>query len=370
MRPLPIAIAALLLLCLPCQGDVTASPPWGEFRDIQPENIRGLTIAPIEDLRLGEVGYGTQRCAESIELAASLGATWISITPFGRMDDLESTDVLPDFEIPLEENEDRIARTITMAREAGLRVALIPHIYVMSGEWRGQIDPGDDDAWEEWFESYSAYVLRYARFAEENGVALFSIGVEFKSSTNFRPLRWRRLIASIRAEYKGLLTYSANWDEADQVPFWDALDLIGINAFWPLASKPGDGFDEMSRKALEISAQLEALSYYHDRPILFTEMGVKSATDAALAPWEWPEDCDNLRYDEQYQAAAYEALFETLATRRWFEGLFIWKYFSDPYDETQEKPTGFSPHGKQAEEVLARWFSLPWDDSLIDLLIF
>ncbi|MCP4680528.1 MAG: hypothetical protein GY854_34600, partial [Deltaproteobacteria bacterium] len=47
----------------------------------------------------------------------------------------------------------------------------------------------------------------------------------------------------------------------------------------------------------------------------------------------------------------------------WFEGLFIWKYISDPYDETQEAPTGFSPRGKKAETTLSSWFERSWDET-------
>ena len=124
-----------------------------------------------------------------------------------------------------------------------------------------------------------------------------------------------------------MITYSANWDEYEYVEFWDDLDLIGINAFWPLASKPGDGYTEMLDTAAVVEQELEAFAFYWDRPILFTEFGVKSSTDSALAPWEWPEDCSNLVYDELYQEMAYEALFEVMTPNQWFEGLFIWKYF-------------------------------------------
>jgi hypothetical protein len=331
------------------------------------DQIRGITLAPIEDQRLGEVGYGSARCAEAIRELAGLSAGWISITPFGRMDDLDSTDVLPDFEIPLSLNEELIRRTVRQARAAGLQVAIIPHVYVMSGRWRGRIDPGDEAAWAAWFASYERFVLSWAELAEEVNAELFSIGVEFGSSTNFRPAAWRRLIARVRQVYGGALTYSANWDEADQVPFWDDLDLIGINGFWPLASAPGDQFETMGLRAAAVAAELEALAYHWFKPVLLTEVGVKSARDSALAPWEWPEHCDRLEYDEEYQAAAYQAWFEALAGEPWFAGLFVWKYIVDPYDETQEAPEGFSLRDKQGELVLARWFSRSWDRTALDL---
>ncbi|MBW2277905.1 MAG: hypothetical protein JRF63_10455 [Deltaproteobacteria bacterium] len=328
--------------------------------EVPQDGIRGITIAPIEDGRLGPVGYGSRVCAIAVEEIACLGASWISLTPFGRMDDLSSTEIQHDFEIPIERNEDLIRETALQALRAGLRVAIIPHVYVMSGRWRGEIDPGSDEAWCEWFEQYGAFARRFAVLAEEIGAEMYSIGVEFKSSTNFWSDEWRALIREIRGVYTGQLTYSANWDEAADVPFWDALDLIGINAFWPLGQEPGDGYEVMRQRAGEVADELELLATYHDRPVVFTEVGVKTATDSALAPWEWPEHCSELTYDEPYQAAAYRAWLETMTDEPWFAGLFVWKYFSDPYDETQELPTGFTPHGKLAELELVEWFRRDW----------
>jgi hypothetical protein len=333
------------------------------------DKIHGITLAPIEDTRLGVVGYGSDRCAIALTEIAYLGSNWISLTPFGRMDDLDSIDILHDFEIPIERSVQMMRKAIVEARALGLKVAIIPHLYVMSGRWRGRIDCGSDQRMEQWFAAYERFILRYAALAEELNADLFSIGVEFKSTTNAYPERWRQTIGRIRDIYSGPLTYSANWDEVEFVEFWDALDIIGINGFWPLATKPGDGFQMMKARAETIARELEAIALYWQKPILFTEFGVKSATDSALAPWEWPEHCEDLVYDEEYQAAVYHAMFEVMSARPWFEGLFIWKYISDPYDETQEALTGFSPRNKRAEEVLFNWYTKCWDQTAIDLFV-
>ncbi len=352
---IPVLLAALLASCPAVAG---GEPPVDGARQWP---IRGATLAPIEDGRLGPVGYGTERCEVALEELAALPAGWVALTPFGRMDDLDSTDILHDFEIPVEENEERIRRTARAARALGMRVALIPHLYVMSGGWRGRIDPGGEDGWREWFDAYEGFVLRFARLAAEIEADLFSVGVEFASSTNDRSERWRELIAEVRAVFPGHLTYSANWDEVEWVPFWDALDVIGVNAFWPLASHPGERHEEMLARARGVARELSGLAFRFDRPVVFTEFGVKSATDSALAPWEWPEHCDGLTYDEDYQAEAFDAVLEAFTERPWFGGLFVWKYFADPWDETQEPLAGFGVRGKAAEEVLARWYRADWD---------
>ncbi len=322
--------------------------------------IKGITVAPIEDRRLGEVGYGTEPCNQALEEIEEVGADWISLTPYGRMDNLQSTDILFDFEIPFEENVERIKRTAQHAKALGLEVALIPHLHVMTGEWRGEIEMKSDAEFLEWFKAYDSYVLRWAQEAEKMGASLFSIGVEFKSTSNLYQDRWKQTIELVRTAYSGPITYSANWDEVETVGFWDELDAVGINAFWPLAEKPDDGYSVIAKKSQQIAKKLEQYYVNWGKPILFTEFGVKSATDAALAPWEWPEHCNDLVYDEYYQASAYSAVFEVITKNPWFLGMFIWKYFSDPYDETQEDRAGFTPKYKLAEKVLSFWYNTDW----------
>lgn len=47
---------------------------------------------------------------------------------------------------------------------------------------------------------------------------------------------WRALIAAVRGVYRGPLSYAANFDQVDEVGFWDALDAIGVNAYYPLST--------------------------------------------------------------------------------------------------------------------------------------
>ncbi len=61
------------------------------------------------------------------------------------------------------------------------------------------------------------------------------------------------------------------------------------------------------RRRGTIRAEIEAVSRRHDRPVLLTEIGYKSATGAAWRPWEWHEP-DALRADPEGQRAIYEAI--------------------------------------------------------------
>ena len=72
-----------------------------------------------------------------------------------------------------------------------------------------------------------------ARIAAEEGAEMLSIGTELEKTTQ-RP-EWRDIIAAVRPVFPGLLTYAAhNVEEAEAVPFWGRLDLIGVTLYPPL----------------------------------------------------------------------------------------------------------------------------------------
>jgi hypothetical protein len=52
-----------------------------------------------------------------------------------------------------------------------------------------------------------------------------------------REKEWRRVIAAVRGVTSARLTYAANFDAYQRVAFWDALDAIGIQAYFPLTDK-------------------------------------------------------------------------------------------------------------------------------------
>ena len=47
--------------------------------------IRGVTVGPIENAYHPGVGYGTPAYARTLDECAAMGATWVAITPFGRV---------------------------------------------------------------------------------------------------------------------------------------------------------------------------------------------------------------------------------------------------------------------------------------------
>jgi hypothetical protein len=352
------ALLALLTfgLCLPppCAADASALPA------ARGDAVRGVTIGPIESSQQLGRGYGSEYTEVLLDELVRLGANAVSITPFGRLWSLRSTEILLDFELPFADNRAAIGRLVAQAKARGLTVLLIPHLWVESGGWRGELDPQTDEGWAAYQASYREFILTWARAAEEFAVDAFSIGVECKSWSGRFGDYWLSLIHDVRAEFSGRLTYSANWDEAEDVAFWDALDLIGINAFYPLANRDGASYADYARGAANALARASALGELLHKPVLFVEIGYTTRPNAAIEPWLWPDEMQGVGVDEWEQARAMSALMSAAASQPGFAGVFVWRYYANLDDISQEAAWGFSPHGKLSEQVMQNVFAERW----------
>ncbi len=353
-----LAVVTALLLCVTAARGHAADhsialPPVGPA-------IRGITVGPIESSQQPGRGYGTPYSAELLDHVVALGANAISITPFGRLWSLRSTEIMLDFEAPYADNRRAVRSMIAQAKARGLSVLVIPHLWIETDGWRGEVDPGTDEGWRRYQASYRQFVLAWASDAQAAGADAFSIGVECKSwSGRFGPY-WAQLIRDVRAVFHGKLTYSANWDEAENVLFWDQLDYVGVNAFYPLADHDDAGYDRYVEGAQAALAKVGALGAAVHKPVLFVEMGYTTRRNAAVQPWLWPDGMRDVAIDEWEQARALSALIGAAAPNPWLVGFYVWRYYANLDDVSQEARWGFSPHAKLAEQLLSNVFATPW----------
>lgn len=323
--------------------------------------IRGVTIGPIESSVHPDKGYGSRAYERTLHETRAWGGTWVSLTPFGRTMNLRPTGVDLTFEMPFELNREAVAKAVAMAHEQGLRVLLVPHLWVESGEWRAQIDPGSEAKWQQWIAGYQRFLLAWAQVAADTQVDMLSVGVELRSwVTTTKAKYFVDLIEQVRRVYCGPLTYSANWDDAADTIVWGSLDVIGINAFYPLTQKPGASLHELVQGAQQVASDVTALASAWGRPVMFTEIGYTTRPDPALRPWEWPDGMKGVVVDQRAQANAYEALLQPLLDVPQFAGFFVWRVYADPDDVSQEAEWGFSPRGKLAELVVRDAFVAHW----------
>ena len=323
--------------------------------------VRGMTVGPIESAVHPGKGYGSAASARTMGEVARMGATWVSVTPYGRVFDLAPTGIDWSFEARFEDNRTAVLGAMQQAHARGLRVLLVPHLWVESGQWRGEIDPGDEAAWGAWAAAYRGFLLAWAEVAREGRADMFSVGVELGSwLTGRHAPSFFPILADVRRVYTGPLTYSANWDDIDTTAILGALDVVGINAFYPLAERPGAPLSELLEGGRRVAERVRRLGATWRKPVVFTELGYTTRTDPAVRPWEWPDRMKEVRVDERAQADAYVGLLAPLLEEPAFLGFFVWRVYADPDDVSQEAEWGFSPRGKLAELVVRDAFTARW----------
>jgi hypothetical protein len=316
-----------------------------------------MTVGPIEsDLQPGR-GYGSGPFDQTLGEIERLGGNWISLTVFGRVWDLKGGNVDPTFEKPPEFVRESVRRSVQMAHARGLRVLLVPHLWLESGEWRAEIAQDSDDRRAQWEASYTDFVLTWAAVAEESGIDMMAAGVELRSwVTTSRAPSFVNLIGRIRERYSGLLTYAANWDDAADTVVWGHLDVIGINAFYPLHWEDDATWEQVEAGGLRVAEQVAELAKAQERPVVFTEFGYTTRKNTAIKPWLWPEELGRVDVDQKAQARAYAALLGAMREVPGFVGAFVWRMYADVSDMSQEAEWGFSPWGKQSQKVLEDTF--------------
>jgi hypothetical protein len=291
-----------------------------------------------------DVRYGSPASAYALGDLKDLGVNWIM--PFGFH---RGTPEISFGGERVWETDDSLIAVTKQAHERGIKVLLKPHLW-----GRGELDmrAWTNAQWAAWFEQYTRFIEHYATIAGDAKVDAFSIGNEQKIASSHEK-EWRAIIARVRAIYHGPLTYGANFDEIFDVPFWDALDWIGVSAYFPLVDAPAPSRAELVRAWQPIVQQLGALAKKTKRPIVFTELGYRSANGAAWRQWEIPRDAPP---NAEAQRVAYEAFFETVWPQPWLAGVYPWKWYSVPHHGRADG-NDYDLEDKPAEGVVRRNYS-------------
>jgi len=311
---------------------------------------RGMCVAHNYQAN-GLRGYGSTTSAATLAELKTLGVESVSLTPFGFMKGLDEPTVHPIGNYRAGETDARMKREIAQAKKLGLHVVLKPHIWVADGRWRGEIAFERSEDWNRWFDAYERWILAYADLAQAQGVDLLVVGVELRSTESRLERRWRRLVRRVRRRFKGDVTYSANWDDAASLPWWDDLDAIGVQFYPPLSDRADADTTAVRTRLDEELDTLGTIASEVGLPVILTEVGYRSASEALVHPHAWPERARDNAVDPDVQTNAYRALIEEARTRPWLAGIYWWKWFTDPHT-TEEGPAGFSPRNKPAENVL------------------
>lgn len=156
---------------------------------------------------------------------------------------------------------------------------------------------------------------------------------------------WTELIKKVRNVYSGKLTYAANFDNYQNIAFWDQLDFIGINAYFKLRNNPEEINHEKMYQRMKKSWDAifqDMLQFQEennlDLPVFFTELGYTFKKNCTIMPWEgfgfsiiysekgrdiilWDQQEENL----QERALAIKSLREINLKYGLLQGILYWK---------------------------------------------
>jgi hypothetical protein len=307
-------------------------------------------------------GGGSETTPAELQRVAATGANSVGVTVYWATSDDQSS-VAPE---AATSTDLQLRALIRSAGTAGLKTMLhlMLHCPSCPDGWRGQIAPADRGRF---YQSYSAMVAHYATIAAEERVATLFIGSEMNSLQEDEG-QWRNLVATARRAFPGTLAYEVNWDSLTRVKFWDALDLIGVSAYFPLTDEANPSVAHLNKAWMQPRTawfhgkswvdELGALSAATGRRIMFGEVGYRSISSAAARPFETTTPGS---YSPQAQSNAMESLLLTFENKSWFAGVTWW----DWYLSAGLEDTGFTPRGKLAEEALTRWWSDGWRPSAL-----
>lgn len=342
---------ALLLYSLVLLLGIQCNPSSGDeidFSDHPPKtspNMSGLNfVAPPEP-------FSNDPMTE----VKAVSAAWIAVIPYAYTRSGEASVRYNSEWQWWGERPEGVAKTIKLAKAAGIKVVLKPQVYV-PGSWTGDLDYDSKQEWENWERDYEAYIMPFVAMADSMEVPVFCIGTEFKIGARKREAFWRKLIKKVRARYSGKLIYAANWDEYLDVPFWDALDMVGINAYFPLIQKATPSVQELQQAWKPHRAAIRQFYVKTKKPIVFTEYGYLSVDGCAYNTWELEAKVKKLKINEQAQSNALEALLSTFWDEPYWHGGFIWKWFPNMRGGEGYNVRDYTPQGKQGYETLQRWY--------------
>ena len=170
------------------------------------------------------------------------------------------------------------------------------------------------------------------------------------------------MIDAVRTIYSGTLTYAANatsaGDEFTSVSFWDRMDLIGLDGYFPLTNRAGPSLAELvaawrrNRSSLDVIAAVKNVSDAYGKPVIFTEIGYRSSLGANIEPWEFSR---MTAYDATEQRNCVDAAFTAWSPySSWMKGFFWWAW---PVPVPSATDQDYNPRGKPAAEVLRAWQS-------------
>lgn len=292
---------------------------------------------------------------EHIDPVLDVNANYAAVMPFGFIRSLDNPNIIYNTERQwYGETREGAKQYIDKLHENGIEVMLKPQIWVWRGEFTGYMKMNTEEDWKILEDSYRKFILEYADLAAQTGVQMFCIGTELEQFIMNRQDYWASLIQEIKSIYKGKLTYAANWDEYKRVPFWESLDFIGVDAYFPVSDSKTPTVEEARAGWQKWKDEMAGVSAKAGKPILFTEYGYRSVDYSGKEPWRSDRSMNQVNLEAQTNTIT--ALYEEVWSQPWFAGGFVWKWFTNDSKVDGSNNSRFTPQNKPAENIIRQYY--------------
>ncbi len=276
-------------------------------------------------------GYGSKMAEKSLKMVGKLGSNVVAVVPYSWMGNPQIPSNFRFSQRAGSENDQSVINTIYCAKEQGLYTLLKPHVWV-SNSWPGEVDMPTNQHWDLFFDYYFQWISHYALLAEMYEVDVLCIGVEFSIATLGQERQWRGLIDKLRKIYSGNITYAANWgDEFEQITFWDQLDFIGLNCYYPLSKKNKSNQTELEQGFISVLEKVSnglLWSWIVFENSLRNELVRLRAGDIGVSPDAYVRT--HIDYDPMVAQLAREAMKDSSPLKVEFSLLQIrWNFLED-----------------------------------------
>jgi hypothetical protein len=293
---------------------------------------------------------------QHVEPVVSMNANYVAIMPYGFIRDLSHPDIRYNTERQwVGEKLEGVKHYIEEFHKKNIQIMLKPQIWIWKGKYTGHIEMEEEGHWKTLEDSYSKFLLDYSLLAEELKVPILCIGTELEKFVAHRPQFWKDLIVQIKKKYSGKLTYAANWDEFKRTAFWNELDFIGIDAYFPLSEQKSPSVKDCIKGWKQHKSDIKSISKRYNKPILFTEFGYRSVDFSGKEPWKSDHTMTEVNLEAQLNAT--QALFEEFWDEPWFAGGFVWKWFCNHEAAGGIDNALFTPQNKPVESYIKTQYS-------------
>jgi len=329
-------IPAFLTFLICVTGTGVASADWAD-------KVRAFSLSPSSENSLC-----TDNFFQSVRNLKSMGANTLSIVVPYWSPTLTSSHIEPYRRTP---SDEALTCGINYVKSQGLNFGL--NLVVEVPGWRANLDPENRD---QWFPQMGNIAIKYARdFAAPLGAAHMSLGTEmfmlvsnnYDSNNAAAPgrYRWPEIVADVRSNYGGIITYSAQHSGNRSAVFDDNdlmshVDILGFSAYFPLF-------------ATDQSGLLQEWAY--GKNLFVSELGYRPCEFAFNRPYDSRAECE---YDGEVQATAWNAMLLFFRDKTYLNGMIGgWAWDDDP-TVGGAGDTGYSPWNKPAANTFRSYWPL------------